>query len=206
MPGASRNPYRNDNAKGEAWELGYLAGYAEPETDHLMPYSEQLLEVYQEGEQAGRDARRQLPPDEGLLEGWEVPEALVEVAEHVGIHALGHVVMEKLFHAAGGLAAVVISVVGVPGHEPLAPLEPDWAGAINQPGDKFFAACPRTDHPMVMEGVRESGYWSGQKRDFYSEAVDDMSAHLRLHSHPETIVVRYSGSDGKCGPVWPGPG
>jgi len=62
---ALQNPHSGDAGLGEAWEQGYLAGYAEPETDHLRPFVPEILDAYLAGEQAGRDERRRLPPDQG---------------------------------------------------------------------------------------------------------------------------------------------
>lgn len=201
---ARQNPYRNDDMKGEAWELGYLAGYAEPETDHVMPYGEELLAIYQEGEQGGRDDRRRLPPDQGgISEEGGGHGHMAEVAEELGLHTLGHVVLHKIFGKVGGLMGLVLIVLEIPGDVQLRPLEEDWSGPVELPdeGDTYVAMCPRTDHPMVAQGVVE-GYWAGPGRKFFSEAVDD----LKAHGHGEAFVARCSLSENTCGAVWPGSG
>jgi hypothetical protein len=201
---ATQNPFSGDPVKGEVWEQGLLAGFAEPETDHVLPLSPELLEVYTMGEQAGRDERRRLPPDEGGVgeSGETDPSHLAEVAEELGIHALGHIVLEKLFKAAGGMIAVVITALQIPGDVELHPLEPDFTGPIDQPNEHFIALCPRDDHPLVQEGVTTDGYWAGPGREFYSEAVTDMKA----HGHAEAVVARCDLNEGTCGAVWPGTG
>ena len=59
---ATTNPFVDKPELAEKWELGYIAGFAEPETDHFLPLAPDFLESYQLGEQAGRDDRRLQPP------------------------------------------------------------------------------------------------------------------------------------------------
>lgn len=58
------NPFADDPERAGAWEEGYLAGYAEPEAEHFPPLEGELLDIFFEGEAAGRDDRRQEPDGE----------------------------------------------------------------------------------------------------------------------------------------------
>jgi len=53
------NPFANDPERGGAFEQGYLAGYAEPGADHTPPLEGELLDVFFQGEKAGRNDRQQ---------------------------------------------------------------------------------------------------------------------------------------------------
>jgi hypothetical protein len=55
------NPFAEEVQRGAAWERGYEAGYAEPGTDHYAPFDDELVEIFGQGEQAGRDDRRAEP-------------------------------------------------------------------------------------------------------------------------------------------------
>ncbi len=196
---AAQNPFAADQVLGDAWEQGYLAGYSEPETDHLRPFSPELLDAYQQGELAGRDDRRLLPADTGG-EGADESQLAV-VALEVGLHTLGHIVFEKAFGAIGGLGALLITVLQIPGDVMLQPVEPDWTGPADEPDDVYVAVCPRDDHGPVQGGTPE-GYWSGQGHPSYAAALADMKA----HRHAEAAVARCSVPNGECGLVWPGTG
>ena len=198
---ATRNPFINNPSSAEVWELGYVAGFAEPEADHFLPFSPELLDVYQRGEQVGRDDRRQLPPgedsaEEGHSQWAEVAEAAFEFGF---VHALG----EGLVHIgvkAGGLITLLFDVVQIPGDVSFAALEPDFEGPVDQEGETYVVVCGRTDHAMQPDGVvTDDGYFVGSVRQTFSEAMADR----RGHQHPEAIVVRCSESDSTCGPVWP---
>jgi hypothetical protein len=195
---ATQNPFVSNPVSAEVWELGYVAGFAEPEIDHFLPLAEELVEKYQLGEQAGRDDRRLHPPesqaDEDHHDEWG--EALVESAL---VHALG----EGLVHLgikAGGLIMLVFDVVQIPGDVSFRALEPDWEGPVDQEGDTYVAVCGRTDHAMQPLGtITDDEYWVGTQRHTFKEAAADRG----IHQHPESIVVRCSAPEGTCGPVWP---
>ncbi len=59
------NPHADDPAKAEVFELGYLTGFQDPEgKDLFRPFSPELLDVFTEGAEAGRqDAFRPPPSD-----------------------------------------------------------------------------------------------------------------------------------------------
>lgn len=195
---ATQNPFVDNPNLAEIWELGYVAGFAEPETDHFLPIAEDFVESYQRGEQTGRDDRRRLPPQaqDGEEHHDEWGEALFEFAF---VHALG----EGLVHLglkAGGLIMLVFDVIQIPGDVSFSALEPDWEGPVDQEGDTYVAICGRTDHVMhAVETVTSDGYWVGPQRATFKEAAADRSA----HEHSESITVRCSASEGTCGPVWP---
>jgi len=204
---ANQNPYPGDQVLGGAWEEGYLAGYAEPETDHFRPFTPNILNAYTAGEQAGRDDRRHLPPDQGgVPEGAEEEpsvlwESLKDIAKEVGLHALGHKFFEIIFGAVGGLIAIVATVVQIPGDVTLRPMDDDWTGPADAPEDTYVAVCPRNDHGPAV-GATAEGYWIGPAHQFFADALNDKLQ----HQHAESAVTRCSGTDGQCGLVWPGSG
>ncbi|TKH17597.1 hypothetical protein FC697_22110 [Bacillus wiedmannii] len=206
---ATQNPYLYDNILGNTWEQGYLAGFNEPEVDHLRPYSSDLLQVYQEGEQSGRDDRRSLPPDEvGINEQGnqsEFFEFLKELADHAGLHVLGHRFFEMVFKDVGGLIPLVLTSLQISTDSPIHPLEEDWQGPANQSDNSesiFIAVCPLKNHPQVLTDVTTEGYWTGKGHQFYSDALAEMQA----HGHAEAFIARCSVTEGTCGAVWPGRG
>jgi len=198
---ATKNPFVNTPDFAEVWELGYMAGFAEPETDHFIPFSEELLNAYQRGVQVGRDDRRLLPSgeapsDEGHGQWGEFAKEAVEFGV---IHALGEG-LEHLGLKAGGLIALVFEVVLIPGDVSFRALEPDWEGPVDQENDTYVGVCGRTEHAMhPAETVTSDGYWVGPQRKTFKEAAADRNN----HQHAESIIVRCSASDGTCGPVWP---
>ena len=202
---ATTNPHELDPTKGEIWELGYLAGWQDPEQDHVLPLSPELLDIYQSGDSAGRDDRRMLPransaslaqPAPAQEGDGQVAELAGEVAEHVIVHAIGEAA-HFLFGAAGGLVSLVLTVVTIPGDVRLKPIEPDFQGQADQEGDTYIAACPRNDHPMVINGATNDGYWVGQGHATFDEA----DAERKSHGHAECFVARCSAADQTCGPV-----
>jgi hypothetical protein len=194
---AIQNPHTDDPVLGEAWEEGYLAGYAQPEVDHLRPFAPNILDVYLEGEMAGRDERRLLPPSEGGDGNSDLPLVAVEQ----GLHVLGHKFFEDIFGRFGGLIPLVITALQIPTDSPMRPMDDDWTGPADKPDDQFIAVCPRDDHGPAV-GATPDGYWTGPARTSYADAFVDM----RQHGHDEAAVARCSVPDGECGLVWPGPG
>jgi hypothetical protein len=197
----TRNPFVSNPPVAEVWKLGYIAGFAEPETDHFLPFSEELLDAYQRGEQTGRDDRRLLPPgdapaEEGHSQWAEFGDAAFEFGF---VHALG----EGLVHLGlktGGLIMLVFDVVQIPGDVSFTALEPDWEGPVDQDGESYVAVCGRTEHAMQPDGVvTDDGYWVGLERQSFRESAADRLG----HQHPEAIVVRCSRADSICGSVWP---
>src|ERR1700722_11211153 len=55
------NPFSDDPDRGSVFESGYEAGFSEPEVDHAPPLAPELLDAFAQGEQQGRDDRRQEP-------------------------------------------------------------------------------------------------------------------------------------------------
>jgi hypothetical protein len=192
---ATTNPFASDPDKGEVFEQGYLAAFADPDVSDFMPLSPDLLDVYKRGAQSGRDDRAKPPAGE---HGGEWVELGSELAEHAFVHALG-MAAEGVFKVAGGLVSLVLTVITIPGDVMLHPLEPEDEMPSDQPGDTYLAMCTRIDHPMVIEGVTSDGYWTGPAREQWIDAANDRAE----HGHPEALVARCSIPDKTCGPVWP---
>jgi hypothetical protein len=200
---ATINPFADDNVKGEIWELGYLAGFDDPDGEHFPgPIADDLLEIYQRGEQEGGADRSATPANSNgakwVSHDFDFSE---DILEHVIIHAFG-IALEKVGVAAGGLISLVLTVVTIPGDVQLRPLEPE-SGPLNsaddeQEGNTYVAVCPRSDHPLVLQGATNEGYWIGPGRSTFVEAVGDM----RTHGHAEAFVARCSVTEETCGPVW----
>jgi len=201
---AGKNPFAGSEALAKAWAEGYLAGFAEPETDHTRPFAPDVLEAYEQGVQNGRDDRRQLPPERGGIDasGESSLSDLIETALELGLHAFAEFVIHDLFDAAGGLVSLVVQVVGIPTDTPIRPLEDDWEGAADQPEDTYIAVCPRDDHPPMLEGATSDGYWAGAARSTFGDALSDREA----HGHAEAVVARCQVPEGTCGVVWAGKG
>ena len=177
---STHNPFSGDAIKGEAFDQGYLAGFANPDRDAFQPSAPDLLQVYNDGVDAGRGDRSK--PPEGSEEN-EWAEVGAQVVEHA---------------VAGGLIPLVATVVQIPGDVMLRPLEPDWSGPADEEGNTFVAVCPRADHPMVQEGVTGDGDWAGRGHDDFAGAAADLST----HGHAEALVALCSLPNRTCGPVW----
>jgi hypothetical protein len=188
---ATINPFADDNVKGDIWEQGYLAGFAEPQVEHFRPFAPELLEVYKVGQEGGRNDHSEGPSGGGA---WA--EAVGEVGEHALIHAVG-MALEKVVGAAGGLVALVLTVVTIPG-DVMLPLPEDFSGPSDEEDATYFGVCPRTDHSSDTEGVTSDGYWIGPIRGTWFSAAEEMKA----HGHAEAFVARCSLEDGTCGAVW----
>jgi hypothetical protein len=191
---ATENPYSADASKGKAFEQGYLAGFSHPDLDAFQPSAPDLLEIYKQGADAGREDRSK-PPEGSEDSQWA--ELGAEVVEHGVVHALG-MGLDLVFEGIGGLFSLVATVVQIPGDVMLRPLEPDWSGPAEEEGNTFVAVCPRADHPMVQDGVTSDGYWAARGCDDFGTAAADLSA----HGHAEAFVALCSLPSGSCGPVW----
>jgi hypothetical protein len=198
---ANLNPFVGDPTSAEVWELGYMAGFSQPEEDHFLPLSPELLTVYAAGDMAGRDDRRLLPSGEvgEDAEGAKWAELGEGAVEFGFTHAIG----EGLVHLglrAGGLIMLVFDVIQIPGDVSFRALEPDFEGPVDQPADSYLCVCARTDHAMEPDGVvTDDGYFVGLEHRTFREAAADK----RRHQHPEAVIVRCSTDDNTCGAVWP---
>jgi hypothetical protein len=202
------NPFANDPDRGEAWELGYLAGFQDPDGGaRFLPLAPELLDAYTQGLDAGREDRIQSPPA-GDGTQWVPKTELAEKSSlgDLGEHILIEVIAEGLAHlfkqAAFGLIGVLITVLGIPGDTQLKPLDDDFSEPYTGPEDdtnvSFVAVCPRTDHPVMQVGTTADGYWTGSARTDFGDALGDMIN----HGHSEAGVARCSLTDGTCGLVW----
>jgi hypothetical protein len=195
------NPY-NDDDRAPVWAQGYQLGYDEPETDHAPPVPPDLVGVFSEGEQAGRDDRRSEipvgppapqdapdePPDQHL--GEAAGEVVLEVAKHV--------LADVAFGSVGGLISLVTLVVSIPGDVQLRPLDPEWTGKADGWGATFVAVCPEI-HMQPSDGVTPDGYWAGPVQQSFGDADNDRTA----HGHEQAFVALCSLDTGVCGPVVP---
>jgi hypothetical protein len=199
---AAENPYEAGTDLAPMWTLGYESGYAEPEVDHAPPVPPEYTYIFQEGELAGRDERRAEtsfgPPvaDESNNDGSE--QHLGEAVEHLTLEAAVHVGLDKMLGAAGGLAALLLAVVQIPGDVQLKPIEDTWTGDADSPGATYVAVCPEI-HMVASDGVTPDGYWTGPVRQNFAEAESDMA----VHGHAQAFIALCSLESGLCGPVVP---
>ena len=141
------NPY-NDNDRAPVWSQGYRLGYDERETDHAPPVPPELVGVFSEGEQAGRDDRRSeipvgspAPEDPRTAADQHLGEAIGEIMLEVAKHGWGIAV----FGTVGGLISLLTQVVSIPGDVQLRPLDPDWTGKADGRGTRPSSPCaPRS--------------------------------------------------------------
>ena len=199
------NPYGDDPDRAGAWDLGYQAGYDEPETDHYAPVGPELVDAFQDGELAGRDERRSglSPAGPPVAPPPEVPEEesqdarmlheYLHVSREVGIHGALH----DLFGKTGGLLGLVALVVQIPSDTQLKLIEEDWEAPVDRSGDRYLAVCPEVHMAAGAEGVTPDGYWAGALREHYVDAENDLAA----HGHDATFIALCSGETGECGPV-----
>jgi hypothetical protein len=198
---ATSNPFVANPVNAEIWELGYMAGFSEPEEDHFLPLAPELLELYATGELTGRDDRRLMPSgsEEENAEGAKWGELAEGTVEFGFTHAVG----EGLVHLglkAGGLIMLVFDVIQIPGDVSFRALEPDFEGPVDQPADSYLCVCARTDHAMEPEGIiTGDGYYVGPERRNFRDAASDR----QRHQHSEAVIVRCSTDDNTCGAVWP---
>jgi hypothetical protein len=190
------NPFASNDPEGSIWEEGFLAGFAQPDQDQLRPFSPNLLEVFQEGVQAGRDSRNAPPPRGSFWAGFD---------EVVKDQVQGFIVDKLLEHVApklGGLISLLIEVVQIQGDTRLTPLPEDFNRVLGQndaqDDPRYVAVCLRTDHPLVNQGALSDGAWSGPSHTDFFDATADMTA----HEHAEAFVARCSLRDLVCGSVW----
>lgn len=190
------NPFASDPDKGQVFEQGYFAGFANPTVNDFLPLSPDLLPVYQSGIQSGREDRVKPPAGD---QGTQWVEVGGELVEHGLVHALG-LAAENIFKGvSGGLISLILTVINIPGDVMLHPLQPEDQMPSDQSGDTYLAMCTRSDHPMVLEGVTSDGFWIGPARTEWVEAANDRAS----HGHSESLVARCSLPDASCGPVWP---
>ncbi|MEU2588349.1 hypothetical protein ABZ612_37010 [Streptomyces avermitilis] len=198
---AAINPFADNPERAEIWELGYVAGFQDPEGSDFLPLAPELLEVYTQGIDAGRDdnissSATWIPRSE--LEG----ESSDEWIEHLVIEGVAETLAHIFNKAALGLVGVVITALSIQGDTPLHPLEDDFSelytGPADDPNVTFIAMCPRTDHAMAAVDTTVDGYWTGSPMTDFGDALQQALA----HSHREAVVARCSLSDNTCGLVW----
>jgi hypothetical protein len=203
---AAQNPFADDPERAEVWEMGFLQGFQDPSDDNFPPFSPELLDVFTQGVDAGRDDAIQPPasdPDRRWVSKSELSEdGLDELVEHVVIEVVAEVAKHVFKRAVLGLVGVVITVLQIPGDTQLRPLDDDFSEEYTGPEDDtnifFVACCPRADHPQVAVGVTAEGYWAGTGQNDFGDALRE----ALQHGHAEAFVARCSLTDNTCGPVW----
>ncbi|MEU7436142.1 hypothetical protein AB0B07_35720 [Streptomyces sioyaensis] len=195
------NPFADDPERAEIFELGWVAGFQDPGGSDFLPLEPELLDVYTQGVEAGRDDNSKGPTTwvpRSELEG----ESSDEWIEHIAIESIAHAAMHQFKLAALGLIGVVITALSIQGDTPLHPLEDDfrepYTGPSNDPNVTYIAMCSRTDHPMPAIGTTVDGYWTASPTSNFGEALQETLA----HGHRESVVARCSLTDETCGLVW----
>lgn len=61
------NPYSDDPERAPPFEQGYLAAYAAPDEEHFPPLEGERLDIYKQGEEAGRRDRQNEPNEQDPL-------------------------------------------------------------------------------------------------------------------------------------------
>lgn len=205
------NPYESDANRAAVFELGYLAGFHDPAGDDpdLLPFAPELLDVYVEGADAGRQAAH-VPPQANPAMAWIPKSALKpdgegsfdEAIEHLTTYTLFRLLEEITGKAAFGLIDVVWTAVNIPGDVMITspkPLEDDFSEDFDAPHSdsvSYIAACPRTDH--MGGGDQEPSSWLGQPHHDFKDALRD----AMHHSHREAVIFRCNTQVGTCGAVW----
>ncbi len=181
------NPFATFDPEGGIWEQGFQAGFNVPDFDHSPPLAPTLLDAYLEGQQTGRAFKRAGPAGSS----WENFEEL-------GSSVLLHAILDHVAAAFGGMLALVIEVVQIPGDTVLKPLPENFTALANQNDARSLTVCLRTDHVEGTPGATSEGTWAGSSRDDFTDAASDM----RAHGHDEAFVARCSVREQTCGAVW----
>jgi hypothetical protein len=197
------NPYAADPdpSKPEIWEMGYLVGFQDPGASDFEPYNPDLLDIYQQGFDTGKDDNFSSSPQ--FMSWEEIPAGVEELIEHVIIEGFFELSAHIFKKATLGLVGLFISVVGIPSDHMLQPIpddfEEDYMGPETDDNISYLAMCPRPDHiGSGLPGVSPEGYWTGNPTNDFGAALSD----ARDHPHFETLIVRCSTTDNTCGPVW----
>ena len=197
------NPFQDDPVKAEVFEQGLTAGFNDPDGSDFRPFPSDLLQAFQEGFQVGREDKNP-PPGPAVVE-WMTKDDVANfenLGEEAVLLALT-LLLDHLFETAVFSCVDVVKLALDPaGDTQLQPLPPDFRAGFNaeesDPAIHFIAVCPRPDHDQVSPGVTGDGHWTGQDRNSFLDAVNDMTA----HGHSETFVARCDFNDNTCGPVW----
>jgi hypothetical protein len=202
---ATTNPFLDDPAKAEVFEQGLIAGFNDPDGIDFRPLVPDLLDVFQQGFQAGRGDKSSAPAGDTSLRWLSKPEASkLEDFEDVLILALT-TLLDHLFETTKFSVIDIVHLALSPGGDTrLGPLPPDFRAGFNadvsDPAIHFIAVCPRSDHTQTSPGVTSDGHWTGQDRNSLLDAINDMTA----HEHAEAFVARCDFNDKTCGPMWVG--
>jgi hypothetical protein len=188
---ATSSPFTDDPDQAEVWELGYVAGFQDPDgTDTFRPLSPDLLDIFTQGIDAGRDDRIAFPPASQGTQWVQKSELDSDSSDEMGEHLIIEGVAEFAAHffktVTLGLIGVVITALSIQGDTPLQPLDDDFSEPYTGPEADtnvfFIATCPRPDHPIPAIGTTPDGYWVGTPENDF--------------------VARCSLTDNTCGAVW----
>lgn len=206
------NPFESEPEKAAVYELGYFAGFQDPAGNDgdFQPLAPELLDIYVEGADAGREDAHAPPPTNSSKQ-WvqrselaEHSESTEEMKEHIGtfvvFKALEFISRKAIF----GLVDVVLMVIGIQGNfsrEQFKALDDDFEAApSDSPSDAvvYVPACSRTDHAMVTDDVSQDGTWIGSP----SKTIEESLLAAIKHEHREAYVARCDVEAKTCSAVW----
>lgn len=205
------NPYAAEPGKASPFELGYVAGFQDPDgTDNdLLPLSPELLDIYTEGLEAGRQDAHEPPAAEPSAQ-WvtrtelkEHSESEDEMREHIATFIIFKSLELVTRKVLLGLVDLVITALSIPGNvtpEMMKAARDLKASPSDPPDDRkiYIAACSRTDHAMLTVGVQEDGTWAGTATPQFETAVQEAVKHV----HAESLVARCDFEEQTCDAVW----
>src|SRR5262249_24985077 len=156
----------------------------------FRPLIPDLLDIYVEGADAGREDAH-APPPADLSKRWvsrselsEHSESDDEMQEHIGTFLVFKALEIITRKAILGLLDLVITALGIQGNtspEQFRALDDDFmelAGSM-EGNVVYVPACSRTDHAMVTSAVSPDGTWSGPP----SKAIADALQLCVTHEH-----------------------
>jgi hypothetical protein len=89
----AKNPFVDDPDNVEVFELGYLAGLQDPDSDRLLPLSPNRLDVFNQGVKAGH-ADTPRPGSDNISKNWvkrsdlKPSERILGLIKHLSIEAI----------------------------------------------------------------------------------------------------------------------
>lgn len=206
------NPFESEPEKAAAYELGYFAGFQDPagNDSDFLPLAPELLDIYVEGADAGREDAH-APPPANASKQWvprselaEHSDSTEEMKEHIGTFVVFKALELITRKAILGLVDVVLMVIGIQGNtipEQFKSLDDDFEGTPTDPPSDavlYVPACSRTDHAMVTDHVSQDGTWIGSPSNTIEEALQ---AAVK-HEHREAYVARCDVEAKTCSAVW----
>jgi hypothetical protein len=206
------NPFESEPEKAAVFELGYFAGFQDPAGDDsdFLPIAPDLLDIYVEGADAGREDAH-LPPAADPGKQWverkelaEHAESIEEMQEHIETFVVFKALELITRKTVLGLVDLVITALSIQGNvspEQFRALDDDFKASPADPprGEvAYVPACSRTDHAMVTANVSPDGTWIGSPSSTIEEALQ---AAVK-HEHREAYVARCDVQAKTCSAVW----